>query len=283
MRSLSAFIFLASFSVNASVWKYSSEKDLMTNYNIYKAEIIQDDITVSFRCSYPDGSYIGIYTKSDGLRVASDKLDLRYKIDNSAIFTKKVSVFQKKEEIFFKIPKNLFFDSIDHIASGNVLKIELSDSFEDKIYRELSLKNSSNSINTALSKCETDFHKSVEATNKTKSINDSQKAYLINEEDEQIQSIKDLVLDRITENWIRPPSAKNNMKTKFRIHFSPTGEVINAKILESSENSLFDQRAIDAVYKLRKIDEISKLDSNKFEVEFRQMDLTFDPQAIRNK
>lgn len=282
MKFLSTFIFLASFSANASVWKYSSEKDLMTNYNIYKAEIIQDDITVSFRCSYPDGSYIGIYTKSGGVKVTNDKLDLRYKIDNSAIFTKKVSIFQKEEKLFFKIPKNLFFDSIDHIASGSVLKIELSDSFEDKIYRELSLRNSSKSINTALSKCETDFNKIVEDSKKTQSISDSQKENALNKEQNKIQSIKDLISDKITANWIRPPSAKNNMKTKLRIHFSHTGEVIDAKILESSEDSLFDQRAIDAVYKLRKIDGISQLDSNTFEVNFRQIDLIFDPQAIRD-
>lgn len=282
MRFLSIFIFLASFSVNASVWKYSSEKDLMTNYNIYKAEIIQDDITASFRCSYPDGSYIGIYTKSDGLKVTSDKLDLRYKIDNSIVFTEKVSVFQKEEKLFFKIPENLFFDSIDDIASGSVLKIELSDSFEDKIYRELSLRNSSKAINTALSKCETDFNKIVEDYKKIQSISDSQKENLFNKEQNKIQSIKDLISNKITANWIRPPSAKNNMKNKLRIHFSHTGEVIDAEILESSEDSLFDQRAIDAVYKLRKIDEISKLDSNIFEVNFRQMDLTFDPQAMRD-
>ena len=102
------------------------------------------------------------------------------------------------------------------------------------------------------------------------------------EEAQMVQSISGLINDRVTAAWIRPPSARNNMKTQLRIYFLPNGEVMNAQVTKSSGDALFDQRAVDAVYKVRKIEELSKVDSYVFERNFRQVDLIFNPQDLRN-
>jgi colicin import membrane protein len=102
------------------------------------------------------------------------------------------------------------------------------------------------------------------------------------EEAQMVQSISGLINDRVTAAWIRPPSARNNMKAQLRIYFLPNGEVMNAQITKSSGDALFDQRAVDAVYKVRKIEELSKVDSYVFERNFRQVDLIFNPQDLRN-
>ena len=102
------------------------------------------------------------------------------------------------------------------------------------------------------------------------------------DEAQMVQSISGLINDRVTAAWIRPPSARNNMKTQLRIYFLPNGEVMNAQVTKSSGDALFDQRAVDAVYKVRKIEELSKVDSYVFERNFRQVDLIFNPQDLRN-
>ena len=101
-------------------------------------------------------------------------------------------------------------------------------------------------------------------------------------EAQMVQSISSLINNRVTAAWIRPPSARNNMVTQLRIHFLPTGEVMNAQVTKSSGDALFDQRAVDAVYKVRRIEELAKVDSYVFERNFRQVDLIFNPQDLRN-
>ncbi|MGO3738400.1 MAG: cell envelope integrity protein TolA [Marinomonas foliarum] len=101
-------------------------------------------------------------------------------------------------------------------------------------------------------------------------------------EAQMVQSISGLINDRVTANWNRPPSARNGMKTYLRIYFLPNGEVRNVDVTRSSGDALFDQKAVDAVYKVRKIDELSEIDSYVFERNFRKVDLIFNPQDLRN-
>ncbi|TYL47807.1 cell envelope integrity protein TolA [Marinomonas sp. IMCC 4694] len=101
-------------------------------------------------------------------------------------------------------------------------------------------------------------------------------------ETQMVQSISSLINSRVTSAWIRPPNARNNMKTQLRIFFLPNGEVMNVQITNGSGDALFDQRAVDAVYKVRKIEELAQVDSYVFERNFRQVDLIFNPQDLRN-
>jgi hypothetical protein len=64
--------------------------------------------------------------------------------------------------LHFKIPDYLFYESKDYLVSGKTLNIEISDSFEDKVYREVSLYNSSKTLQKALTKCNAVFEKVAE-------------------------------------------------------------------------------------------------------------------------
>jgi colicin import membrane protein len=57
---------------------------------------------------------------------------------------------------------------------------------------------------------------------------------------------------------------------------------MNTQVTKSSGNNLFDQKAVDAVYKVKRIEEIAELDSYVFERNFRQVDLVFNPQDLRH-
>lgn len=100
-------------------------------------------------------------------------------------------------------------------------------------------------------------------------------------ETQMLQSMSGLINQRIRSRWIRPPNAKNGMKTQLSIFFLPTGEVDLAQITKSSGDDLFDQRAVDAVYKMGRIEELSELDPYVFERNFRQIEIIFNPQDLR--
>jgi len=100
-------------------------------------------------------------------------------------------------------------------------------------------------------------------------------------EAQMLQSMSGLINQRIRSRWIRPPNAKNGMRTQLSIFFLPTGEVDLAQITRSSGDDLFDQRAVDAVYKMGRIEELSELDPYVFERNFRQIEIIFNPQDLR--
>jgi len=100
-------------------------------------------------------------------------------------------------------------------------------------------------------------------------------------EQQMVQSLSSLINDRVARAWIRPPSARNNMKTFLKIFFLPTGEVSQVNIVEGSGDALFDQRAVDAVKRVERIEELAELESYVFERNFRQVDLIFNPQDLR--
>lgn len=102
------------------------------------------------------------------------------------------------------------------------------------------------------------------------------------EEAQMVQSISGLINSRVAAAWSRPPNARNGMKAQLSINFLPNGEVMNVQVTEGSGDALFDQRAVDAVYKVRRIEELADVDSYIFERNFRQIDLIFNPQDLRN-
>ncbi|SBS31893.1 hypothetical protein MAQ5080_02101 [Marinomonas aquimarina] len=99
---------------------------------------------------------------------------------------------------------------------------------------------------------------------------------------QMVQSISGLINRRVTDAWIRPPSARNGMQTLLRINFLPNGEVADVRVLKGSGDAVFDKRAMDAVYKVGRIEELSEVESYIFERNFRQVDLLFNPQDLRN-
>lgn len=102
------------------------------------------------------------------------------------------------------------------------------------------------------------------------------------EEAQAVQNMSSLIQSRIERVWIRPPNARNGMKTTLQISFLPTGEVNLVQVVKSSGDALFDQRAVDAAYKVEKIEELAEVDSYIFERQFRSITLVFNPQDLRN-
>ncbi len=94
------------------------------------------------------------------------------------------------------------------------------------------------------------------------------------------QSFSGNIRNKVQSKWSRPPSARNGMKCLLKIQLIPTGEIIDVSVIKGSGNSAFDRSAEQAVKKAERFD-LSGMESRIFEKYFRQFNLEFNPQDLR--
>ena len=101
------------------------------------------------------------------------------------------------------------------------------------------------------------------------------------EEVDEVQQVAGLMQARITQNWRRPPSARNGMEVILIISLVPTGEVVGISISSSSGSTAFDRSAIAAVERVARFPAVTVLSISDFERYFRRFPLRFKPEDLR--
>ncbi|MBD2859803.1 TonB family protein [Spongiibacter sp. KMU-158] len=94
----------------------------------------------------------------------------------------------------------------------------------------------------------------------------------------------ELIAALVTNNWSRPPKARNGMVAVVAIETVPSGEVINQYIVESSGDTAFDLSVLRAVSRLGRIEELAELaetNTSLYERKFRRFQFKFNPQDLR--
>lgn len=86
------------------------------------------------------------------------------------------------------------------------------------------------------------------------------------------------IYQRIVDNWSRPVSARNGMRTDLIVHLIPTGDVANVTLVKSSGDLAFDRSAEQAVRRAGRFE--VPTDSQVFETYFRALPVTFSPQDL---
>jgi len=104
---------------------------------------------------------------------------------------------------------------------------------------------------------------------------------LSNQEVDEVQQVAGLMQARITQNWRRPPSARNGMEVLLIISLVPTGEVVGISVSSSSGSTAFDRSAIAAVERVARFPEVTVLSISDFERYFRRFPLRFKPEDLR--
>ena len=100
--------------------------------------------------------------------------------------------------------------------------------------------------------------------------------------DERVaNSYRQLIQQRLSENWSRPPSARLGMETLIRIRLVPTGRIVGVTVLKSSGDIAFDRSVEQAALKVEQFVEIQGMDPGLFERKFRQVDVAFSPEDLR--
>lgn len=109
-----------------------------------------------------------------------------------------------------------------------------------------------------------------------------EKSLLSAQQDErEANSYRQLIQQRLSENWNRPPSARRGMETMIRLQLVPTGRVVGVTVLKSSGDSAFDRSVEQAAFKADQFIELQKMSPSLFEKKFRQVDVLFSPQDLR--
>ena len=101
------------------------------------------------------------------------------------------------------------------------------------------------------------------------------------EEVNEVQQVAGSMQARITQNWRRPPSARNGMEVLLIISLVPTGEVVGISVSSSSGSMAFDRSAIAAVERVARFPEVTVLSISDFERYFRRFPLRFKPEDLR--
>ena len=96
--------------------------------------------------------------------------------------------------------------------------------------------------------------------------------------DAQTMTYMDAINRAIVEQWSRPPSARNDMKARFRVELVPSGELLSVLLTETSGNAAFDRSAEVAIRKAGPFE--MPPDHDLFEANFRRFTLLFNPQDL---
>ncbi len=92
-------------------------------------------------------------------------------------------------------------------------------------------------------------------------------------------SYDDLIRKLVTQNWIRPPSARNGMSVTVQVNMLPNGTITNASVLRSSGDAAFDSSAVTAVRNVGQITEMQGISPSDF-APYRSFKMTFTPEDL---
>ncbi|PRD17794.1 UNVERIFIED_CONTAM: tolA [Trichonephila clavipes] len=89
----------------------------------------------------------------------------------------------------------------------------------------------------------------------------------------------DLIRQLVSQNWSRPPSARNGMSVVVQINMLPDGTITNAAVARSSGDGAFDNSAVTAVRNVGRIPEMSGMSPSDFNA-YRSFKMTFTPEDL---
>lgn len=101
------------------------------------------------------------------------------------------------------------------------------------------------------------------------------------EDDRVANSYRQLIQQRLSENWSRPPSARREMETMIRISLGFSFSVTGVTLLESSGDAAFDRSVEQAAWKAEQFIELEGMEDRLFQSRFREVDVAFSPQDKR--
>ena len=101
--------------------------------------------------------------------------------------------------------------------------------------------------------------------------------------DQVAASYDDVIRRYVSQQWRRPPTARNGMLVEVRISMLPSGDITDAAVVRSSGDAGFDQAAVQAVRNVGRIPEMQQLsrdDPATFDRMYRQRTLRFKPEDL---
>lgn len=86
-----------------------------------------------------------------------------------------------------------------------------------------------------------------------------------------------IITQKVSRNWNRPASVQSGITANVAVRLTASGEVVSAKLVRSSGNSVFDRSVVNAVYKASPLPIPQERGVNE---EFRELSLNFNPEDL---
>jgi colicin import membrane protein len=93
-------------------------------------------------------------------------------------------------------------------------------------------------------------------------------------------NLDELLVKLVSEQWRRPPSARNGMSVEVLIEMLPDGTITNASVSRSSGDAPFDNSAVQAVRNVGRIAEMQTVDRVTFDQRYRHRRAIFKPEDL---
>jgi colicin import membrane protein len=101
-------------------------------------------------------------------------------------------------------------------------------------------------------------------------------------DDANTKSYEEALIERVQQNWSRPPSARNGLEVVLEVNMLPTGVVTGLRVIKSSGDPAFDRSAEQAVKRVDRFTEAMQIPPDIFERYFRVFRFTFSPEDLRS-
>ncbi|AQT58866.1 protein TolA [Cellvibrio mixtus] len=101
-------------------------------------------------------------------------------------------------------------------------------------------------------------------------------------DDVNTKSYEEMLIERVQQNWSRPPSARNGLEVTLEVNMLPTGVVTGLRVVRSSGDPAFDRSAEQAVKRVDRFTEAMQIPPDIFEKYFRVFRFTFSPEDLRS-
>ncbi len=101
-------------------------------------------------------------------------------------------------------------------------------------------------------------------------------------DDVNTKSYEEMLIERVQQNWSRPPSARNGLEVVLEVNMLPTGVVTGLRVVRSSGDPAFDRSAEQAVRRVDRFTEAMQIPPDIFEKYFRVFRFTFSPEDLRS-
>ena len=101
--------------------------------------------------------------------------------------------------------------------------------------------------------------------------------------DQVAASYDDVIRRYVSQQWRRPPTARNGMVVEVQLSMLPTGQITDVVVTRSSGDAGFDQSAVQAVRNVGRIPEMQTLSRENpaaFDRMYRQRTLRFKPEDL---
>jgi colicin import membrane protein len=113
-------------------------------------------------------------------------------------------------------------------------------------------------------------------------LEEEEAAIRAEEERASAMSYEAYIVDQITRNWRRSPSARNGMVVEVTVHLLPSGRVNDRYVTKSSGDSRFDNDALRAIDRVQVFEKLQEMDPVVFDRYFRKRIFRFRPEDLRN-